>query len=411
MNSQLLLIKHTFLLSLFCFIFARISAQNTLPNLKESLDPKVYDAPKYYAETSQDVDEIKAIFYESIKFKGKDTRVFAYLGVPKSDKPVPAMVLVHGGGGTAFHKWVKLWNDKGYAAIAMSLEGHMPNKRKMGKVKHSYSGPSRVGMFDDINSPLKEQWMYHAVSDIMIAHSLIASLPEIDANRIGMTGISWGGVLSSLTSGIDTRFKCVAPVYGAGFLYDSQGHFKNMGKGTDIVLKKKRYWDPAKHFAKSKMPTLWVNGDKDAHFSINITSQSYDLTKNNAQLSIHPSMPHGHGAGWDTVKVCEIYTFVDHILKKKGHGLGRITSQPQGLKVKLSYESIVPITEATIYYLNEAFDYPTKDNKTYPNNWEMTKAEVKGNKVIGQLPKTCKTYYVNLKDEKGNLITSKLVSL
>lgn len=29
------------------------------------------------------------------------------------------MVLVHGGEGTAFAKWVRLWNERGYAAIAM----------------------------------------------------------------------------------------------------------------------------------------------------------------------------------------------------------------------------------------------------------------------------------------------------
>jgi len=388
-----------------------INAQTALPKLRESLDAQVYDAPKYYEVSTQNIENIKAIFYESIMFKGKPTRVFAYLGIPKSNKPVPAMVLVHGGGGTAFHEWVKVWNAKGYAAIAMSLEGHMPDKNKKGKLKHEHSGPSRVGMFDDINAPLKEQWMYHAVSDIMLAHSLIASLPEVDANRIGMTGISWGGVLSSLTSGVDTRFKCVAPVYGAGFLYDSKGHFKNMGKGTDAVLRKKRYWDPANYFVKSKMPTLWVNGDIDAHFSINITSQSYDLIKKNARICIHPSMPHGHNTGWDSTKVPEIYTFADHILKKKGAGIGRVLKQPKGLKVKLSFESKVAIKEANIYYLEKDLSYTNENKKFGPGNWKVIKAVVKGNTITGQLPDSCKNYYVNLKDIKGNIISSQLVSL
>ncbi len=405
------LLKTNALLLLLGLHLHSLNAQSSLPKLRESLSPKVYNAPKYYDVPKQHVEDIKAIFYESIEFQGKPTRVFAYLGIPKSNKPVPAMVLVHGGGGTAFHQWVKIWNAKGYAAIAMSLEGHMPDDNQKGKLKHDYSGPSRVGMFDDIDKPLKEQWMYHAVSDIMLAHSLIASLPEVDANRIGMTGISWGGVLSSLTSGVDKRFKCVAPVYGAGFLYDSKGHFKDMGKGTEAVLKKKRYWDPANYFAKSKMPTLWVNGDVDAHFSINITSQSHHLIKDNAQLCIHPSMPHGHGAGWDSTRVPEIYTFVDHILKKKGTGLGRISKQPKGLKVKLSFESKVAVKEANIYYLEKDLSYTNENKKFGPGNWQVIKAVVKGNTVTGQLPESCKNYYVNLKDINGNIISSKLVSL
>ena len=31
---------------------------------------------------------------------------------------------------------------------------------------HDYSGPRRVERFDYTELPIKEQWMYHAVSDI-----------------------------------------------------------------------------------------------------------------------------------------------------------------------------------------------------------------------------------------------------
>ena len=69
---------------------------------------------------------VKALFYEGAKFKGQPTRVFAYYGAPKEvsaepGKKVPAMVLIHGGGGTAFDRWVKVWNSRGYAAITMDL--------------------------------------------------------------------------------------------------------------------------------------------------------------------------------------------------------------------------------------------------------------------------------------------------
>ncbi|MCC6356330.1 MAG: dipeptidyl aminopeptidase, partial [Verrucomicrobiae bacterium] len=68
---------------------------------------------------------MRAIFYDALPYEGSPTRVFAYLAVPEvsAGKKLPAMVLVHGGGGTAFHEWAKIWYDKGYAAIAMDLEG------------------------------------------------------------------------------------------------------------------------------------------------------------------------------------------------------------------------------------------------------------------------------------------------
>ena len=49
-------------------------------------------------------DGLKAVFFEGVPYKGKPTRVFAWMGIPKVEpgKTVPGIVLVHGGGGTAF---------------------------------------------------------------------------------------------------------------------------------------------------------------------------------------------------------------------------------------------------------------------------------------------------------------------
>lgn len=384
--------------------------------LEDQLDPSVYEAPGVYRVPEQDVGEIRAIFFDTLDYEGKPTRAFAYLGIPKSDQPVPAMVLVHGGGGKAFSEWVKIWNDRGYAAISMSLEGHMPNAKGEGKLRHDFSGPQRVGMFADIGKPLEGQWMYHAVSDIMIAHSLMRALPEVDAERLGVTGISWGGVLSSLVSGVDHRFKCAMPVYGAGFLYESEGHFKDMSAQNAQELEQKKFWDPARHFSNGSMPTLWVNGDADGHFSVNITSRSFEASKDHAYMTIHPGMRHGHPPGWNPEEVPEIYAFADSILKGEGGGLGSITHQPSTRQVKLSYTSESPLIEATVYYLNEALTYRKPNEKAKhaaPGPWKTIVADVNASNktVTAQLPETVKTYYVNLQDSRGHIISSVLVQL
>ncbi len=48
--------------------------------------------------------DMHPIYLEGLPYKGKTTRIFAWVGVPATtdDKPVPGVVLVHGGGGTAF---------------------------------------------------------------------------------------------------------------------------------------------------------------------------------------------------------------------------------------------------------------------------------------------------------------------
>ena len=74
--------------------------------------------------------EVHSLLYEAEPYQGKTTKVFAYyaspatLGVGKtSGERFPGMVLVHGGGGHAFKRWVELYARRGYAAIAMDLDG------------------------------------------------------------------------------------------------------------------------------------------------------------------------------------------------------------------------------------------------------------------------------------------------
>ncbi|MCX6946111.1 MAG: hypothetical protein NT173_15330, partial [Opitutales bacterium] len=64
---------------------------------------------------------VRAVLFDGPAYQGKPTRVFAWIGFPKLEpgRKAPGMVLVHGGGGTAFADWVRLWTSRGYAAIAM----------------------------------------------------------------------------------------------------------------------------------------------------------------------------------------------------------------------------------------------------------------------------------------------------
>src|ERR1043165_853037 len=187
---------------------------------KLSQPPKVYDAP------DQKADGVRGLFFEGLPYKGKPTRVFTWYGAPANPdgKKLPAMVLIHGGGGSAFIYWVKLWNSRGYAAIAMDTCGCLPGSDKGGGVKrprHEFGGPGGWGGFSHIDDPVEDQWPYHAVADAILAHSLIRSFPEVDPERIGVTGISWGGYLTCIVSGVDPRFKFAVPVYGCGFLGDN----------------------------------------------------------------------------------------------------------------------------------------------------------------------------------------------
>ena len=59
------------------------------------------DAPQLWsAEGYEATEKLAAVYYDGLDWKGNSTKVFAWLGLPDDlSKPVPAVVLVHGGGG------------------------------------------------------------------------------------------------------------------------------------------------------------------------------------------------------------------------------------------------------------------------------------------------------------------------
>ena len=164
--------------------------------------------------------QVRAIFFEGLPYRGKPTKVFAWLGLPTHhDGQLPGVVLVHGGGGTAFREWVERWNERGFAAISIAVEGQTDSKEPnspFGSIatkwnRHADSGPQRSGIYHDTDQPLADQWMYHAAADTILAHSLLRAQPGVNASKVGLMGISWGGVITSTVVGLDRRFAFAIP--------------------------------------------------------------------------------------------------------------------------------------------------------------------------------------------------------
>ena len=68
------------------------------------------------------------------------------------------------------------------------------------------------------------------VMDVRRARAILASRPEVDVKRIGITGISLGGIMSALTAGVDGDFARVVPVLSGGDLADITFHCHEMRK-------------------------------------------------------------------------------------------------------------------------------------------------------------------------------------
>lgn len=346
---------------------------------------------------------IRSLLYEGESYRGAPTEVFAFYATPGSvngdpslDHDLPAVVLVHGGGGTAFADWVWHWAKRGYAAIAMDLAGRqteaprfdrktnqllpIPNYRDLKRTRLKGGGPDQGprDKFGSVGGDVHDDWPYHAIANVIRAHSLIRGFKEVDADRTAVTGISWGGYLTCHVASLDDRFKAAAPVYGCGFLYEGESVQK---PSIDQLPPSKRalwikWYDPASHLGRCRTPILFVNGTNDKHYPLNSYARSYGLVKGPRQLRIEVNMPHGHRPGWAPK---EIGLFVDHYLRggKPLAKLEKPVMDSDGIRVP--YATASPLKSVALHFT-------TDDGPLVKRQWKSVPATITETAIVAPKP-------------------------
>lgn len=361
--------------------------------------------PQTHPAEGFEAEGVRAVFFEGMPFRGRPTRVFAWIGLPevKPGEKVPGMVLVHGGGGTAFDSWVRLWTSRGYAAIAMDTCGCVPKGSYGNWQRHPYGGPAGWGGAGQIDWAREDQWTFHAVADALLAHSLLRSLPEVDPDRIGLTGISWGGYLTCIIAGVDPRLKLAVPVYGCGYYLDTNFEGGVRALGGERTERWMRWWDPSVYLPNAAMPMLWVTGSNDFHYWFPGLQKSYRATPGERTLCIRLRMPHGHGPAGEGPE--EIGVFADSILKGEAP-LPTFTGQGrEGTAVWATYESAVPIVKAELNYTLATGNWPDREWVAVPASLDEP------GKVIATLPEGTTVYYINLFDDRDCVVSTEHVEL
>lgn len=381
------------------------------------------EIPEYRIEDQS--TPIHSLIYEGEPVAGEPTEVFAFYASPKTlgtlrgDEKVPAIVLIHGGGGTAFSDWVWLWAQRGYAAIAMDLSGRRPPAPTFGadgnkisdmahpkteRVRLEKGGLDHSGLekFDSIGGDRSDDWPFHAVANVMKAHTLLRSLPEVDPDKTAVTGISWGGYTTCLVASLDDRFNAAVPVYGCGFLHDGESVQK---PSIDALGDRRDDWiaayDPSSHLGKCTVPTLWVNGTHDKHYVLDSYAKSYALVRAPRTIRIEPRMRHGHSPGWAPK---EIGIFIDSLLIGGAAlpEIGEMTVSDDGV-ISVPYDSDIPLATAELHYTSD------KGLRT-ERKWKTIPAEIGSGKVTAEgLPAEANTWILTVIDEREAMVSSEVV--
>ena len=320
-----------FLLLLCCFSLSLLGKDTLVPindpaklpksaiELWQDYDPHAEPlGVKIIKEWKTDEVTTRYLTYKVGRFKGADSRVAAYYSFPNKPGKHPAFVWTHGGGQRAEKDRSVYFARQGFANIDINWLGR-PVKEDIeintdwGRVDPTqgprfYSKALRKGWkvnllpdefsIDPIASPRNSNWVLLSMAGRR-AITFLEKQPEVNADRIGYTGFSMGGMITALTA-IDPRLKAVAPfVGGTGFKdVDFPGgivgsskrlHFQNLGMYQNVI-------DPQSYWPHVKCPVAFITSSNDFHSTFERIYRSMDLLPHNS-WRVSSNVHYNHGPG------------------------------------------------------------------------------------------------------------------
>jgi dienelactone hydrolase len=354
--------------------------------------PELKQTPK--AEFGPANGLVRPVYYAGEPLQGKPTRVFAWYARPAGAGPFPAVVLVHGGQGKAFRDWALHWADRGYAALAMDLNGQGP-EGPLPDGGPDQSDETKFRQFE--NSGVRDMWSYHAVAAVIRGHSLLAAQLGVDPNRIGITGISWGGYLTCIVAGLDDRLKAAVPVYGCGFLADNSAWTETWFRPRPAKQHERwvRNFDPSQYLPNVRCPILFLNSTTDFAYPLDSYRKSYRLVNQHLRtIALIPRLQHGH-----------IWTFpeVDQFMDSKLRDSQTLPQlgplQTDAGKAKTTVRSTTEIKEAALHYTLDQGAWQKRE-------WKAIPAVLAGESVSVAIPEGVTAYYLAVRDARGLTVST-----
>jgi len=205
------------LLTLLLAPLSPLCAAEAVDPLKPYLDGQ---APEILREVAATNAAPENVTVRRVVFRSRDNgEIFAVIATPKSPGQHPGMLVLHGGGGSAEVEKALAWAERGYVAVAPDLPG-IASPQKLTDTKGRWNklkyGEGRWAASPDASASV----IFDAVLAAMKSLYLLRAQPDVDAKRIGVVGISWGGYMTTMVCGLaGDQVRAGFAVYGCGF-YD-----------------------------------------------------------------------------------------------------------------------------------------------------------------------------------------------
>lgn len=289
---------------------------------------------------------------------------FCYTAFPEGQAPAggwPGVVLVHGGGGTAFPNWVEEWRAAGFAVIAPDWYNRYPAPGL------TNAAPSETSVPRGLLPGGKRQDHVAVVANLVLAHSLLRSLPEVNPARTVYVGLSWGSWYGSAVLALDPRFRGGVEIYCG-----------------DYNPRKKRIVD-GRFLHAAKVPMYWVVSTNDRNVTPETSNAGFGECATFDGCTLVNDLTHSHrGFSFESVKrMAQYYAGIGKRLPR----LGEVTLAGSRASAPVLDPGKGIALAKIAYTLSNA-------PKTFERPWQYADARVENGVVSADVPVGTVQFYL-----------------
>ena len=329
---------------------------------KLSAAPAFRDCPHPESES----EGLRALLVSGRGPDGSSAEFFAYYGRPEGDAPsggFPGVVLVHGGGGTAYPNYARLWASHGFAVVALDWYNQRPAPGLTNAAPGETSVP-RVAL------PGGRRQDHRAnVANMVLAHSLLRSMPEVNKDKTVLVGLSWGSWYGTAVAAVDPRFRGIVEIYCGG-----------LQPGGQLGLVDGRFLWAA------KSPMWWFVSTNDQNVSPMQSRAGWNACGNLAGKTIVNDLPHSH-VGFEfegCVRMARHFACGEPSLPKLGDAIAK-----DGLLSARILDAGKGVDHAKIAWTDSS------DPVTHKCRWRYAEAEVRDGVVSAAIPEGAVQAYLS----------------
>ena len=233
--------------------------------------------------------------FTGMTHEGSKVRVYAISSAPEGTRNLPGVLHIHGGGQTVNPGWLRFWNERGYAAMTFNWGGKWPGRDKFADWGKLTQGNHRdAGRMVMATKPsVRESSWYLWARISRRAFTCLERMEEVDADRLGIFGVSMGGTIVWPIAAMDARVKAACAIYGVGWnTYPDEVGARDPNADDPDVKTWRGAMEPESYARLVRCPVLFLDATNDQHGKMDWAFKTLTLVPADVRWAFTPRYRH-----------------------------------------------------------------------------------------------------------------------